>query len=101
MQKISGLTLGKGATYLRRVLRKETYDTSVLEEYILLSAAYAVLLYTQQALGANFAPNCLLMQINSGEGRNARMSIDRSSVLQTSTASFADCSPMTKIFTNC
>jgi DNA mismatch repair protein MSH4 len=70
----------KGAELLRRVARDETYDASVVEEYILLSSAHAVLHYTQQSLGATFSRNCLDLTINSGG--NNRMVIDRSTLLQ-------------------
>ena len=70
----------KGAELLRRVARAETYDASVVEEYILLSSAHAVLHYTQQSLGATFSRNCLDLTINSGG--NNRMAIDRSTLLQ-------------------
>jgi DNA mismatch repair protein MSH4 len=70
----------KGAEMLRRLARKETYDASLVEEYILLSSSHAVLHYTQQTLGASFSKNCLDISINSG-GKN-RMAIDRSTLLQ-------------------
>jgi DNA mismatch repair protein MSH4 len=70
----------KGAEMLRRLARKETYDAALLEEYILLSSAHAVLHYTQRTLGSSFSRNCLDINVNSG-GKN-RMAIDRSSLLQ-------------------
>lgn len=70
----------KGAEMLRRLARKETYDAALVEEYILLSSSYAVLQYTQKALGASFSRNCLEINVNSG-GKN-RMAIDRSTLLQ-------------------
>lgn len=69
----------RGADLLRRIARSDTYDATVVEEYILLSSSYAVLQYTQQCLGANFSKNCLHLSVNAG-GRS-RMAIDRSSVL--------------------
>jgi len=70
----------KGAEMLRRLARKETYDALLVDEYILLSSAYAVLHYTQRTLGVGISKNCLDIIINSG-GKN-RMAIDRSSLLQ-------------------
>ncbi|KAL3944879.1 MAG: hypothetical protein SGBAC_001022 [Bacillariaceae sp.] len=70
----------KGAELLRRLARKETYDALIVDEYILLSSAYAVLHYTQRTLGVGISKNCLDIIINSG-GKN-RMAIDRSSLLQ-------------------
>eukprot|EP00980_Cylindrotheca_fusiformis_P009927 scaffold2195_cov132-Cylindrotheca_fusiformis.AAC.11 len=70
----------KGAELLRRLARKETYDAALVEEYILLSSAHAVLHYTQRTLGSTFSRNCLDINVNSG-GKN-RMAIDRSSLLQ-------------------
>ena len=69
----------KGAELLRRLAREETYNTSVMEEYILLSSANAVLNYTQLTLGVSVAPGCLFLNVNAG-GRN-RMEIDRSTLL--------------------
>jgi DNA mismatch repair protein MSH4 len=70
----------KGAALLRRLARQETYDTSLVEEYILLSSAHAILHYTQQALGVSFGRKCLDISVNSG-GEN-RMAIDRSTIMQ-------------------
>jgi DNA mismatch repair protein MSH4 len=70
----------RGAEILRRVARPETYDATVIEEYILLSSAHAVLHYTQHSLGANFATGSVFLSVNSGG--NNRMTIDRSTLLQ-------------------
>jgi DNA mismatch repair protein MSH4 len=70
----------KGAELLRKIAREETCDASLMEEYILLSSAYAVLHYTQQSLGASFSRGCLHLSINAGG--NNRMTIDRSTLLQ-------------------
>jgi DNA mismatch repair protein MSH4 len=70
----------KGAELLRKIAREETCDASLMEEYILLSSAYAVLHYTQQSLGASFSKGCLHLSINAGG--NNRMTIDRSTLLQ-------------------
>ena len=69
----------RGADLLRRVAREGTYDATVVEEYILLSAAYAVMQYSQHCLGASFCRNALDLVVNSG-GSN-RMTIDRSTLL--------------------
>lgn len=70
----------RGAELLQRIARKETCDATLLEEYILLSAAHAVLHYTQQSLGASLAANSLHLSVNAGG--NNRMTIDRSTLLQ-------------------
>ena len=70
----------RGSEILRRIARPETYDASVIEEYILLSSAHALVNYTQQSLGANFAPRSLFLSVNSGG--NNRMAIDRATLLQ-------------------
>uniref|UniRef100_A0A7S3L9I9 DNA mismatch repair proteins mutS family domain-containing protein n=1 Tax=Amphora coffeiformis TaxID=265554 RepID=A0A7S3L9I9_9STRA len=70
----------RGSEVLRRVARAETYDASVIEEYILLSSAHAVIVYTQQSLGANFANGSVFLSVSSGG--NNRMAIDRSTLLQ-------------------
>lgn len=69
----------KGAEILRRVSRDESYEASVVEEYIILASSHAVLQYSQLCLGANFARGCLRLLINSG-GRG-RMVIDRPTLL--------------------
>ena len=70
----------KGAEMLRKLAREDSYDSTVSEEYILLSSAHAVLSYTQQTLGASISKRCLDLIINSGG--NNRMSIDRATLLQ-------------------
>ena len=70
----------KGAEVLRKVAREETYDATVVEEYILLSSAHALLSYTQQSLGVSFAPGCVFLSVNAGG--NNRMVIDRATMLQ-------------------
>lgn len=70
----------RGSEVLRRVARPETYDASVVEEYILLSSAHAVIHYTQQSLGASFGPGSLFLSVSSGG--NNRMAIDRSTLVQ-------------------
>lgn len=69
----------RGADLLRRVAREGAYDATVVEEYILLSAAYAVMQYSQHCLGASFCRNTLDLVVNSGG--NNRMTIDRSTLL--------------------
>ena len=68
----------RGAELLRNVCIHDSYDPSVMEEYIILASSHAVLQYAQLCLGASFAKNCLSLKIDSG-GHN-RMSIDRSSL---------------------
>jgi DNA mismatch repair protein MSH4 len=70
----------RGAELLRRVSRADTYDPTIVEEYILLSSVHAVLHYTQTHLGGSFARNSLFLCVNAG-GLH-RMTIDRSSILQ-------------------
>ncbi len=68
----------RGAELLQKISRKDTYEASLVEEYIILSASYAVLQYTQFCLGATFSRNCLALNINIGG--NNRMAIDRSTL---------------------
>ena len=49
----------RGADLLRTISRPNAYDASVVEEYILLSAAHALLQYLQICLGATFAAGTL------------------------------------------
>lgn len=70
----------RGAELLRRVCRADTYDPTIVEEYILLSSVHAVLHYTQSTLGGSFAKNTLFLSVNAG-GLH-RMTVDRSTILQ-------------------
>jgi DNA mismatch repair protein MSH4 len=70
----------KGADMLAKLARTDTFDPTLVDEYILLSSAHAVLHYTQQTLGVAVARKCLDVVVNSG-GTN-RMSIDRGTLLQ-------------------
>jgi len=73
----------KGADLLRRLARQDTYDSTLVEEYILLSSSHAVLHYTQLTLGAvSFTKHCLDVRVNTGGHNNHRMEIDRSTLLQ-------------------
>ena len=73
----------KGADLLRRLARQDTYDSTLVEEYILLSSSHAVLHYTQLTLGAvTFAKHCLDVRVHTGGHNNHRMEIDRSTLLQ-------------------
>jgi len=69
----------KGAELLRKLARTNTYNASIVEEYILLSASHAVLQYAQLCLGAGLTRGCLTLDVNTGG--NHRMSIDRSSMV--------------------
>lgn len=70
----------KGAEMLAKLARTDAFDPSLIDEYILLSSAHAVLYYTQQTLGVSVARKCLAVSVNAGG--NNRMSIDRSTLLQ-------------------
>lgn len=70
----------KGAELLMKIAREDTYDPTMVEEYILLSSTHAVLQYVQQCLGATFLKNSVHLSINSGG--NNRMTIDRATMLQ-------------------
>lgn len=70
----------RGAELLRKIVREDSYDATLVEEYILLSSSHAVLHYVQHCLGANFLNNSVHLSINSGG--NNRMEIDRSTMLQ-------------------
>eukprot|EP00934_Nitzschia_sp_Nitz4_P003972 Nitzschia sp. Nitz4//scaffold166_size90379//12662//15701//NITZ4_005047-RA/size90379-processed-gene-0.104-mRNA-1//1//CDS//3329538166//3962//frame0 len=69
----------KGAEMLRKLSRTDTYDATILEEYILLASSHAVLHYTQLTLGVHFSRRTLAITVNSGGGN--RMAIDRSTLL--------------------
>jgi DNA mismatch repair protein MSH4 len=81
----------RGASMLRLLARHDTYDPTLLEEYILLSSAHAVISYAQMALGATFAPHSLQLLLSAGacdDGErfrsisNPRMIIDRTTQWQ-------------------
>jgi len=69
----------KGAEMLRKLSREDTYDASLVEEYILLSSSYAVLQYAQLCLGAGLTRGSLALDVNVGG--NDRMNIDRSTMV--------------------
>ena len=69
----------KGAELLRKLAREDTYDASLVEEYILLSSSYAVLQYAQLCLGAGLTRGSLALDVNVGG--NHRMNIDRSTMV--------------------
>ena len=70
----------KGAQFLKTVARQETYDATLLEEYILLSSSYALLHYVQHTLGCTFSKHSVFLSINTGG--NNRLAIDRSTMMQ-------------------
>ena len=70
----------KGAALLKSIAREDTYEPLVVEEYIILSAAHALIVYMQQGLGASLAEKSLNLTINA-DGTN-RMMIDRASLWQ-------------------
>jgi MutS domain III len=70
----------RGAELLKRIAREESYDAMLMEEYILLSSANAVLHYVQQTLEVTYLRNSLHLSINASG--NSRLMIDRSTMLQ-------------------
>lgn len=73
----------KGAELLRKVARQDTYDSTLLDEYILLSSSHAVLHYAQVTLGAvAFARHSLDVRVHTGGHNHNKMEIDRSTILQ-------------------
>jgi len=70
----------RGATLLRRIAREESYDPSVVEEYIMLSSVNALVSHLQLCLGATLTKNSVFLNINAG-GSN-RMYIDRTTIWQ-------------------
>mmetsp|Transcript_2761 Transcript_2761/g.6566 ORF Transcript_2761/g.6566 Transcript_2761/m.6566 type:complete len:378 (+) Transcript_2761:326-1459(+) len=73
----------KGAELLRKVARQDTYDSTLVDEYILLSSAHAVLHYAQVTLGAvAFAKHSLDVRVHTGGHNHNKMEIDRSTILQ-------------------
>ena len=73
----------KGAELLRKLARQDTYDSTLLDEYILLSSSHAVLHYAQVTLGAvAFARHSLDVRVHTGGHNHNKMEIDRSTILQ-------------------
>ena len=68
----------RGAELLKQICHEDTYDASVMEEYIILASSHAVLQYTQICLGGTFAKYCMSLHVNSGG--HHRMTIDRNSI---------------------
>lgn len=68
----------KGAEVLRKLAREDTYDASLVEEYILLSSSHAVLQYAQLCLGAGLTRGSLSLDVDVG-GKH-RMNIDRATM---------------------
>lgn len=68
----------KGADTLRKLSRPDTYNATLVEEYILLSSSYAVLQYAQLCLGAGLSRHSLALDVNAGG--NHRMMMDRATM---------------------
>ena len=68
----------KGADTLRKLSRPDTYNATLVEEYILLSSSYAVLQYAQLCLGACLARHSLSLDVNAGGSH--RMNMDRATM---------------------
>ncbi len=73
----------KGADILRRLARQDTYDSTLVDEYILLSSSHAVLHYAQVTLSAvAFARHSLDVRVHTGGHDHNKMEIDRSTIIQ-------------------
>jgi DNA mismatch repair protein MSH4 len=70
----------KGSEALAGIARDNSFDASVVSEYIVLSSVHAVLHYTEQSLGTTFLKNSVRLFVNTG-GKN-KMSIDRCTLVQ-------------------
>ena len=68
----------KGAETLQRLSRPDTYNASLVEEYILLSSSHAVLQYAQLCLGAGLLRHSLALDVNAGGTH--RMNMDRATM---------------------
>jgi DNA mismatch repair protein MSH4 len=68
----------KGADLLHKLSRPDTYNATLVEEYILLSSSYAVLQYTQLCLGAGLTRHSLALDVHAGGSH--RMNIDRATM---------------------
>jgi DNA mismatch repair protein MSH4 len=73
----------KGADLLKKLARKDTYDSTLVHEYILLSSSHAILHYAQATLGAvTFCHHSLDVKVYTGGHDRTKMEIDRSTLLQ-------------------
>lgn len=73
----------KGADLLKKLARQDTYDSTLVDEYILLSSSHAILHYAQITLGAvSFARHSLDVRVHTGGHNHHKMEIDRSTLLQ-------------------
>lgn len=70
----------KGASVLQDIARPETYDPALVQEFIIIASAHALVNYLQLALGATFAHRSLALVINAGG--TDRMCIDRTTMWQ-------------------
>ena len=70
----------RGADLLRKVAQEETFDVSLVSDYIVASSSFAVLNYAQHCLGVTIARKCMYISLNSG--RNNRMAIDLTTLQQ-------------------
>jgi DNA mismatch repair protein MSH4 len=68
----------KGADLLRKLSRPETYNATLVEEYILLSSSNALIQYAQLCLGAGLSRHSLSLDVNAGG--NHRMNMDRATM---------------------
>jgi DNA mismatch repair protein MSH4 len=69
----------KGADLLRKLSRPDTYNATLVEEYILLSSSYAILQYAQLCLGAGLSRHSLTLDVNTGGSH--RMNMDRATMV--------------------
>ena len=73
----------KGADLLRKLARQDTYDSMLVDDYILLSSSHAILHYAQVTLGAvSFVKHSLDVKVHTGGHNHNKMEIDRSTLLQ-------------------
>jgi len=70
----------KGAELLSKVALSSTFNSDMLTEFIVPSAANAALTYCQGTTSVTFSPHCLSISLNASE-LNSRMTIDRSTIM--------------------
>lgn len=70
----------KGAEMIRQLARPESVPATFFQEFVILSAAHAVLHHVQQHLGANLSKHTLTVHGNVNQ--NQVLNMDRATILQ-------------------
>ena len=72
----------EASLFMERMVRHDSYDTTLKDEYIITSAFHALIKYSQQnlSLDHDFVDHSILINFNSGED-GKRMDVDKSTLM--------------------